>query len=311
MGRSIQPDELDLTGSAIVLTYHHNSSTWFVKHWYMNDPFRSYLNAMRLIFRLVLSLRRVATKLPIYLLISGERHEPFEKWLSEHGVHLLPSSGPDYGHYDLGGERLSLSSNVPVMARPKLPAWANRHFRGTFSKLQVLSLVQFQKVILVDADMVALRNIDHLALAPTPAVAFRWDCRHPEAHILRPTRAWEMNSGMLVLQPNIGVYMQMIAMLNNVSTSQSIYVMSDPSDQSVWRHLFRHVFELPQIYNAQKHTNFSAWGWKQVSLLHDIDVHRGLSLPNRKVDQVLSNITTTANQAVREVCESAGIRDRG
>eukprot|EP00966_Prymnesium_polylepis_P212237 4916095-Prymnesium_polylepis.1 len=189
--------------------------------------------------------------------------------------------------------------------------WANRHHRGTFAKLQALSLVQFRKVIVLDMDMVALRNIDHLAQAPTPGLSFRWDCRHREAYEMRPTRAWELNSGMMVLRPSKANYARMLALVNNAASSNRIGIASDPSDQSVWRHFFPHVFELPQIYNAQKQANFSSWGWDQVLLLHDIDVHRSLRLPSRNVDLLVRDVTVEANRAVRDVCTQAGLQDRG
>ena len=128
-------------------------------------------------------------------------------------------------------------------------------------------------------------------------------------------------------------------MVNDPVESKKLEIQSDPSDQSVWRHFLSHVFELPQIYNAQKHANFSAEGWEQVLLVHDIDVHRNLRLPSARVDARLREVTVEAHKAVRpapakieltlsgwceglnilayvtpqvrEVCNSNNIKDRG
>ena len=311
MGQQAPEEVLDVEDIGIIVTYHHNSSVWFVKHWYMSDPFRSYLNSMRLLFRLVLSLRRVGTKLPLHLLLSGERHPVFENWLIRQGVRLLDGEGPDYGQFDYRGAKDKLKPPDTRSTRLRLPPWANRHHRGTFSKLQALSLTQFRKVIVLDTDMIALQNIDHLAQAPTPGLSFRWDCRHREAYESRPSRAWELNSGMMVLRPSRTHQSRMLALVNNAASSARIGIASDPSDQSVWRHFFQHIFELPQIYNAQKQANFTATGWEHVLLLHDIDVHRGLRLPSSKVERAIRNVTAEANRAVRDVCNQAGLQDRG
>ena len=59
------------SSASIVLVYGFYRDR--VRTWYTADPMRSYLNAMRLMFRLVLSLQRVRTTLPIHLLPSGDR----------------------------------------------------------------------------------------------------------------------------------------------------------------------------------------------------------------------------------------------
>jgi alpha-N-acetylglucosamine transferase len=213
-------------GMAIVTAYHHNSSTWYMKHWYVSDPFRSYLNSMRLLFRLVLSLKRVKTQLPMHVLVSGDRHAPFEEWLTRQGVRLIPSNFQLVKPRDT---HVASASDLSI----RLPAWVNRHFRGTFAKFQALSLIQFRQIVVLDADVVALHNIDHLAHAPAPSFAFRWDCHHPSAYEQKPTQAWEMNSGVMVLRPSRSQHKRLIALLNDPLRSKRLALMSDPSDQSV------------------------------------------------------------------------------
>ena len=75
-------------GSSFVIVYHYNATR--VRYWYRSDPFRSYLSHMRLICRLVLSLRDVNASLPINLLVSGQRDRGFEAGLvSRLGVGLI------------------------------------------------------------------------------------------------------------------------------------------------------------------------------------------------------------------------------
>ena len=138
-----------------VVAYSHDPK--LVRYWYAGDPFRSYLNSLRLISRLVLSLRAVRTLLPIHLLLSGERHAGFEAALTRQlGVNILSTDSTRH--------------------RIKVPKWASAFHKSSFIKLAALSLVRFQRVVLLDDDTVVLRNVDHLALVPPPAFAFRFKC---------------------------------------------------------------------------------------------------------------------------------------
>lgn len=93
-------------GTTFLITYGHNASR--VRYWYAGDPFRSYLNQMRLLCRLVLSLHAAGTRLPISLLLSGERHAGFEAALTAKlGVSLLDAD-------DEGRHRI------------RVPKWASR-----------------------------------------------------------------------------------------------------------------------------------------------------------------------------------------
>lgn len=140
----------------ILIAYGHNATR--VRYWYSGDPFRSYLNSMRLICRLVLSLRVVGTRLPITLLLSGERHAGFERALQMRlGVSVL-------GAEDATRHRI------------RVPTWASHFHKASFIKLTALSLTSFRRVILLDSDSVVFRNIDHLALVPPPAFVFRFKC---------------------------------------------------------------------------------------------------------------------------------------
>ena len=136
-----------------VVAYSHDPK--LVRYWYASDPFRSYLNSMRLICRLVLSLRAVRTALPIHLLLSGERHAGFEAALVRRlGVAIISANSARH--------------------RIKVPKWASAFHKSSFVKLAALSLVNFERVVVLDDDTVALRNVDHLARVPAPAFAFRF-----------------------------------------------------------------------------------------------------------------------------------------
>ena len=210
----------------ILLIYGFNRS--LVRYWYRPDPFRSYLNAMRLIVRVLLSLRAAGSTLPVHLLLSGERHTGFESSLvADYGVRILPSD-------DSGRQRI------------RVPRWSSPFHWGSFPKLAALSLTQFRRVIVLDTDTVVLRNLDHLAYAPAPAFVYRFKCwRRGSAPSI-----WEINSGMMVLRPDEGLHRRMQWLMNGNMTGpkdsealKKVWVPSDPGDQSVWRNFFDRVHE--------------------------------------------------------------------
>ena len=76
---------------------------------------------------------------------------------------------------------------------PPVPTWSSVTYRSTFSKLNVLrhSWAVRRRVLFLDNDVVAFRNIDHLLHAPTPAFVF-----HP---IRLLASGGMINSGVMLL----------------------------------------------------------------------------------------------------------------
>lgn len=293
--------EADDAGTAqrvsIVIVLQHNASR--VRYWYQADPFRSYLNAMRLVVRLALSLADVGTRYPVHLLVSGERHRGFEEQLVRRtSVRLLWA---DPSRYSI-----------------KVPKWASPFHHGSFAKLAVLGLTQFRRIVVLDQDTVVFRNIDALARVPAPAFAYRFKCWRPVAPI------WEINSGVMVLRPSERLHRRMRALLNTPGTVLDddgrrgpnytlahVFVPSDPGDQSVWRSFYSSVHELPAGFNAVKKAHWRHDSdWFNVSILHDVDVHRRRRLPRNGLDQRYRNLTDRAWRLTAEMAAALGVSDR-
>lgn len=79
---------------------------------------------------------------------------------------------------------------------PKMPPF--NKWRATYTKLEIFKLVQYTKLVYIDADMMVLKNIDHLFNCPhmSSVAAGCWGKR----------KDFNFNSGLLVLQPNIEEY---------------------------------------------------------------------------------------------------------
>ena len=263
--------------AAYVIVLDYNETR--VRYYYRFDPFESYATSMRLIMRLVLSLRDVRTSLPIHLLASGTRYKAYEQRLREYGVHIQAS---EY--------------NISIPKRIINP-W---HI-GSFAKLHVLSMVQFSKIILLDQDLVVLRPIDHLSTIPTPAAVFKYKC-FPNL---------ELNSGLMVLRPNVSEWVRLQRMLRNNSAISVI--RNDRSDQLVWRHFFRRVHILPVGYNEFRSGNLTEpVGWDHSHVVHDIwkynhlklssgggSVERRLLALNHRAAAALHDLPTVTNDHPR------------
>ena len=226
------------SSAAVVIVYGFDRQR--VRKWYSAEPRRSQLNSMTNAFRLVLSLRRVGTTLPIHMLQFGEKVGALNEvrvaaiqtpvgdtsarqfwpltsyliplsrqWLASRGVNVIRAD-TDPARFDVG-----------------VPFWSSLHHLGSFFKLGCLALTQFSKVVVLDVDTVVLSNLDHLVSVPTPAFAYRYKCY--------PTL--ELNSGVMVLSPSEGAHTRMLAYVRRTFArgNESRFIASDASDQSVWR----------------------------------------------------------------------------
>ena len=130
-------------------------------------------------------------------------------------------------------------------------------------------------VIVLDQDLVVLRNIDHLSGAPTPGVVMQHSPSF--AGYCFPAA---VNSGLMVLEPSTAVFRRAFDGLQNRSRFKPR--RNDKSDQDVWRVLLPTVHGLLIGYNALKYANLvSPAEWSQIHVLHDAWQNRGSRWWNR------------------------------
>jgi len=210
-----------------------------LRFFYGRDAWRLYKSQLGLTARSVVSLR-MHTSLPIHLLASGIRSAAAERWFSNSlGVHVL-NGAPE----------------------PVTPVWASKWAKGSFAKLRVLALTQFERVLVLDTDTVAFASLDHLAVIPAPAMTFGWKCF--------PRR--ELRSALMLLQPSQDAWRRAQRLLDS-----KIGIYDDLGEQSVWRHLYEAVHELPAGYAALRCSDFPTAEWRRVQVLHDPNLLRKTS----------------------------------
>jgi len=97
----------------------------------------------------------------------------------------------------LGIETLRIDAHL--QKSPAESGERQRHWDNTFSKLLVFDLVQYEKIVYLDSDLMVLRNLDHLFERPHMSAAV------PDK--LMPGReGWvQFCSGLMVLEPQAGL----------------------------------------------------------------------------------------------------------
>lgn len=169
-----------------------------------------------LLIRLLRTVRLVCTTVPVHV-VRGDLPSAWEAQLAQLGV-----------------KTLDMPCTVP------LPSWAAGFHTPTFQKIAALCLTQFRKVLVLDNDVVLLRNIDHLLRSPTPAFVYTPHARG-------------INSGVAVLRPDRSMFAHARRVLALPRSNGS---KGDGGDQEAWPLIFRRFFELPICYNARLSTRF-------------------------------------------------------
>jgi len=156
---------------------------------------------------------------------------------------------------------------VDRVAPPKEIAIKNQkagfsRWNDTFSKLSILSFTQFNKIVLLDSDMMVVSNIDTL-----------FSSKHMSAvaagHRARPD--WvDMNSGLLVIKPSIEEFDRAIGILEEIGSNENL-LSNYPTgigDQDIIQLLCQdwplsEQLHLPESFNLFQDclTRYEKWGF--------------------------------------------------
>lgn len=160
--------------------------------------------------------------------------------------------------------RIIKIGDIPIKANIKDSKYS--HWAETFFKLNVARLIQFKKVIMLDLDLLILKNIDEL---------FQWPHLSAVTSGKIANQEWDMfNSGVLVIEPNIEYFNNLMLLiepvekkLNGTFGDQDIFQASIPN----WEE--KTELHLPEIYNeyyrcAKKLAATLENGWNDIKVLH-------------------------------------------
>lgn len=234
------------------------------------------------VLNLEYSLRRVKSRYPLVVLYTSTFEAEGHKILDERNIHkqhveyLLPATHKDYA--------------------------ADPRFYDCWSKLQPFSLLQFDRVVQLDSDMVVVQNMDELMVIPLdkhnavfaashacvcnpfnkPSYPADWvpeNCAYTHYHEYKYDHDWQgppcnaglsmCNGGLQVVEPNADNFQKILAALNSDATSKYEF-----SDQSLLSDVFADKWvPLSYKYNALKTLKLvheSVWNEEEVKNIHYI-----------------------------------------
>lgn len=100
-----------------------------------------------------------------------------------------------------------------------------KRYRLTRSKIQLLTLIEFDKVCFLDADVIVIKNFDFL---------FEKDYFFLYRQDDGETKKWMISGGMFIIQPNLDFY-------------KKVYLMSYfySEDEQLWTYFYPYKFGVP------------------------------------------------------------------
>lgn len=174
---------------------------------------------------------------------------------------LIPESKQDelkekldaYGFFKAVGHSVIISVQPDIEA-PNDEAYAGvdtkySFWKYSFFKLQSARLFEYEKVILLDCDQMALKNIDHLFDKPHLTATTCGRCIHPD---------WlSLSAGLLVIEPTEQFYNELIAAIE--LASQKKYKKGlNAGDQDVFNEVAPFWKDRKDLYIPEKYN--ICWG---------------------------------------------------
>lgn len=195
------------------------------------------------------SLLLTETKYPFVVVIPEDSTIAFEEKVRKHS----------YGASIIRIERINFSNDV---SNPMY-----RHWQDTFFKLNVARLTQFEKVVMLDSDLLILKNIDDLFLRPHMSACASALIKFPD---------WKyLNSGLMVIEPSLYFYDKLIL---NIDNARKASKTGDIGDQDVFNFLYPNWFETPELRIPEEYNEFYRAvyrlaktlkrGWKSIKVIH-------------------------------------------
>ena len=108
---------------------------------------------------------------------------------------------------------------------------SSTRFRDVFTKLECFGLVQYNKIILLDLDMIIAKNIDHLFKLTPPAACIKhyyvpYGKKIPSSMVCRGNKlVGSINAGLMLLKPDIDEW---VDIKSDISKNEQIHKFKYP-----------------------------------------------------------------------------------
>lgn len=139
------------------------------------------------------------------------------------------------------------------------------HWNHTFSKLQILSLTSYKKIVLLDSDMLIKKNIDELFEASHLSAVIAGRSANPRYTLL--------NSGLMVIEPEVGLTDRALTILNNLA-EEDILKYRGIGDQDLFHLVFPDWPYQKHLHLSEKYNLMSDCINKYISedLIDEMDI---------------------------------------
>ena len=204
---------------------------------------------------LVRSLQRTGTKADIVVMHTGGADAASLQPLRDLGARLVEAELlPTSDAFNQRHQREKLHSAAPFTKGNK-PAFHTP--LDNFAKLRLWTLVEYDRVVFIDADAIVIRNIDRLFGYPEFSAAPNVYESLQDFH--------RLNSGVFVAAPSAATFAAMLARLD---APEAFWRRTD---QTFLETFFPEWHGLPVFFNMLQYVWFNLpelWDWKSISLIH-------------------------------------------
>lgn len=174
-------------------------------------------------------LKRVNSAYPFYVLITDKISNETEQFLHSCGIKTIRKK----------------SIEIPAEIKEKNAQGDFSHWTYTFDKLSIFELIQFDKIVYLDADIYIRKNIDSLFDFPNMAAP----CNYKFGPNV--TVPHELVSGLLVVEPEQGLIEKFLNILAQVAEKKA-----SVGDQDILQEYYKDWTNKPELHLELKYTVF-------------------------------------------------------
>lgn len=177
-----------------------------------------------------LSLEKTGTTIPLVILVPQDKRLVLENKLSAEKI--LSDKCYVIDAPPITADMLS-ENDLSYITSSKEAYWLD-----SFFKLRVWSLIQYEKIVYIDADMLILKNIDDLFDKPSYSAAVSTKCVVPQYV--------KLNAGLMVIEPDIEFYKKLLTLVAPVIARKKAAGLP-VGDQDVHQEAFPDWEEHPEL----------------------------------------------------------------
>lgn len=190
------------------------------------------------VMALARSLKEVNTKYDLVVMIPENRAD------------FLKEKIEDYGITKIGGVDILIQPDIEMPESIEVPDY---YWKDTFFKLQAAKVIAYKKIILIDSDMLVLKNLDHLFDKSNLSAAVMGKCKHPE---------WKtLNSGLLIIEPSEKFYDELITCIKPAIERKSKNSLN-VGDQDIFQEVYPDWEKDKSLYITENYN--AAWGYLDI-----------------------------------------------